>query len=116
MRTKKLLMGMLSFASVFMLNSTFASASGGQVGIPKDLWGALTNFYQEYTIFVYGVVAFGVLSGILAFIILFMQLGATGSNPHARTFIMFELCMVGFCTAMLGGFPIVMEIYFNMFR
>lgn len=114
MKSKKMSLTALSFMSVFFMSSVFANASATDV-IPKGLLTALTNLYNEYTIFVYGFISFGVLSGLLAFIILFMQLGAASTNPHARAFLLFEMTMVGLTTALLGGFAVVMEIYFRMF-
>lgn len=103
----------LSFLVMFWATSVFSHATDK---IPKGLVPALGRLYAEYYIFVNGFIAFGLLSGVLAFIILFMQLGAASSNPVARSYILFEMGMVGLTTALLGGFPLIIVLYLNMFN
>lgn len=104
----------LSFIVMFWATSVLSHATTNHT-IPKGLLPAIQRFYDEYFIFVNGFIAFGMLSGVLAFIVLFVQLGAASTNPHARTFILFEMMMVGISTALLGGFPLMMALYLTMF-
>jgi hypothetical protein len=83
--------------------------------VPKGMEKALTNLYKEYYIFVNGFIAFGLLTGVLAFIVLFLQLAQVGSNPYARIFILREMLVVGISTALLGGFPLMIVLYYAMF-
>lgn len=83
--------------------------------VPKGMEKALTNLYKEYYIFVNGFIAFGLLTGVLAFIVLFLQLAQVGSNPYARIFILREMMVVGVSTALLGGFPLLIVLYYAMF-
>lgn len=83
--------------------------------VPKGMEKALTNLYKEYYVFVNGFIAFGLLTGVLAFIVLFVQLAQVGSNPYARIFILREMLVVGISTALLGGFPLMIVLYYAMF-
>lgn len=115
MKTNKWSLTTLSFLVMFWATTLVSNAS--EMGaISKGLIGALDKLYKEYYIFVNGFIAFGLLSGLLAFIFLFMQLGAASSNPHARAYILFEMGMVGLTTALLGGFPLIIVLYLNMFN
>lgn len=83
--------------------------------LPKGMNQALTNLYAQYYILVNGFIAFGLLTGVLAFIVLYVQLGAMGHQPYARMFILKEMVVVGITTALLGGFPLLIVLYYTMF-
>lgn len=102
----------VSFFWIYWSLTMFANATNI---IPPGMEKALNNLYAEYYIFVNGFIAFGLLTGILAFMVLFLQLGAAGSNPYARIFILREMLVVGISTALLGGFPLMFVLYLNMF-
>ena len=84
--------------------------------LPKGMNQALTNLYTEYYIFVNGFIAIGLLTGVLAFIVLFVQLGQVGSHPYARLFVLREMLVVAVSTALLGGFPLLIVLYYTMFQ
>lgn len=114
MNKNKLTLTTVTFLVMFCAMTTMGMAS--EMGAISDgLIGAIDRLYKEYYIFINGFIAFGLLSGILAFIILFMQLAAASTNPHARSYILFEMTMVGITTALLGGFPLIIVLYLNMF-
>lgn len=102
----------ISFFWIYWSMTLFADAA---TVIPSGMEEALTNLYREYYVFVNGFIAFGLLTGVFAFIVLFLQLAAVGSNPYARMFILKEMLVVGISTALLGGFPLMMVLYLTMF-
>lgn len=109
----------VSFFAVYWSTTLVVSASDSKsvTLIPKGMQQALTNLYREFYIFVNGFIAFGLLTGILAFIVLFLQLGSSGNaHPMARAFILRELLVVGISTALLGGFPLIIVLYLNMYQ
>lgn len=106
----------LTFLIMYWSTTMMAHASQVTSIIPKGMEKALTNLYKEYYIFVNGFIAFGMLTGIFAFIVLFMQLAAAGSNPYARAYILREMAVVGITTALLGGFPLMIVLFYTMFQ
>lgn len=104
----------LSFLLMYWSTTLMVNASATGV-MPKGMEKALTNLYKEYYVFVNGFIAFGMLTGVFAFIVLFVQLAAAGSNPYARAFILKEMAVVGITTALLGGFPLMIVLYYTMF-
>lgn len=102
-----------SFFWIYWSLTLFADA--GSI-VPNGMEKALTNLYSEYYIFVNGFIAFGLLTGVLAFIVLFIQLAQVGTNPYARIFILREMLVVGISTALLGGFPLMFVLYLTMFN
>lgn len=102
----------VSFFWIYWSLTLFTEATSA---VPKGLQTAIVTLYKEYYIFVNGFIAFGMLTGVLAFIVLFIQLAQVGSNPYARIFILREMLVVGVATALLGGFPLLLVIYMEMF-
>ena len=84
--------------------------------IPDGLSKSLQNFYAEYGFYCGVGLAIGSLSAILAFIILFMQLGANGQNPIRRQFIIREIFIVGICLAFLGSIDFITGFYYIMYN
>lgn len=114
--TMKWVWASVSFFWMYWSMTLFSSASGTSV-LPKGMEKALTNLYTQYYIFVNGFIAFGLLTGVLAFIVLFMQLGSTAqAHPAARMLILREMMVVGISTALLGGFPLIFVLYLNMYN
>ena len=64
---------------------------------------AFTAFVSEYSLLLSVVSGFGILTGILAFIVLFMRIGANGDNPQERAKAAKELIVVGISTGALGS-------------
>lgn len=64
---------------------------------------AFTDFVAEYSVLLSVGSGFGILTGILAFIVLFMRIGANGDNPQERAKAAKELIVVGISTAALGS-------------
>ena len=64
---------------------------------------AFTAFVSEYSLLLSVVSGFGILTGILAFIVLFMRFGANGDNPQERAKAAKELIVVGISTGALGS-------------
>lgn len=105
----------LSFFVAYWSMTLLVNAGDATTIIPKGMETALTNFYKEYYVFVNGFIAFGMLTGVLAFIVLFVQLAQVGNNPYMRLFILREMLAVGISTALLGGFPLMIILYYAMF-
>ncbi|MEI3892148.1 MULTISPECIES: hypothetical protein [unclassified Bacillus (in: firmicutes)] len=72
---------------------------------------AFNDFMAEYKFHIAGGIGFGVMTGILAFITLFMKLGAHADNPTKRKEITHELFIVGICTSLLGAIPLVYMLF-----
>lgn len=71
-------------------------------------------FLTEYQLLINAGTAFGILTGILAFIVLLMQLSANGDNPNERTKILKELFIVGITTALLGSLTFVLQVFYSV--
>ena len=67
---------------------------------------AFTAFVSEYSLLLSVVSGFGILTGILAFIVLFMRIGANGDNPQERAKAAKELIVVGISTGAAGWLPV----------
>lgn len=80
----------------------------------KQVESGFRNLMDEYKIILSGLIAFGMLTGILAFIILLMQLSSKGDNPQARSEIIGKMFKVGITTALLGAFAAVVAIYYGI--
>lgn len=100
------------YSYVFFLAPVGVQAAG----IPKELVKAMGNLWNEYWFYIAVFIAFGVLSGILAFIVLFMRLGANSTNPQERSRIMKEMIAVAICTALLGAFTFITTLYMALFN
>ena len=64
---------------------------------------AFTAFVSEYSLLLSVVSGFGILTGILAFIVLFMRIGANGDNPQERAKAAKELIVVVISTSAVGS-------------
>ncbi|MFJ8531231.1 hypothetical protein [Bacillus sp. NPDC094106] len=94
------------------LLSTYLTHAESQLGAKfKD---AFNGFIAEYKIHIAGFIGFGVMTGILAFIVLFMRLGAHADNPTKRKEITNELLVVGICTGLLGAIPLLYMLFVSI--
>lgn len=74
----------------------------------------LEHFWDEYSVLINVGLAIGVLSGILAFIILLMQLAKDGDKPIVRFKILNELMVVGITTGAIGGFWTILNLFYRI--
>lgn len=84
--------------------------SDGKVKTKQSL---LTTFIKKYRVIIAGISGVGAVSMILFFIIGFIKLGATGSNPEARSQVIMGLVGSGLAAAGLGSVAFVTGVFFN---
>lgn len=84
--------------------------------IPNELVKGMSNLWDKYWFYIAVFVALGVLTGLLAFIVLFIRLGANSTNPQERSRIMKEMIVVASCTAALGGFVFIVTVFLAIFN
>lgn len=115
--TKKILIGLslilisLLLMQLFSINShamTVGGVTSGKITIP------LQNFYKEYKGFINVFMGFIILTNILIFIYHFMKLGATATNPQARSKCLSDMFISGVCLALTGGGAVVMYLLFYL--
>lgn len=82
--------------------------------VEDELNAGLIKFMKEYRVALTGIVAFGVMTGLLAFIFLLTKLAAAADNPKERGEILKELAMVGVTTSLLGSFWFIVNIYYSI--
>lgn len=83
--------------------------------ISENLKQALNDFYEEYWFYIAVFIAIGVLTGLLAFIVLLIKLGRYGDNPQERSKVINEMIAVACTTAALGAFNFILALYFSLF-
>ncbi|WP_144537282.1 hypothetical protein [Bacillus thuringiensis] len=106
--TSKKCMFIVTLVYTFLLSTYFTHA---QSLLGDKFAEAFNDFMAEYQFHIAGGIGFGVMTGILAFITLFMRLGAHADNPTKRKEITNELLVVGICTGFLGAIPLVYMLY-----
>lgn len=106
--TSKKCMFMVTLVYTFLL-STYLTHAQSLLG--EKFADAFNDFIAEYQFHIAGGIGFGVMTGILAFIMLFMRLGAHADNPTKRKEITRELFIVGICTGLLGAIPLVYMLF-----
>lgn len=84
--------------------------------IPDALEKKLGELWDQYWFYIAVFVALGVLTGLLAFIILFIKLGAASNNPQERSKIFKEMIAVASCTAALGSITFIVTLYLSLFN
>lgn len=72
-----------------------------------------TQLIKKYRVIVAGISGIGALSMILFFILGFMRLGATSSNPEARHKTIVGLIATGIASAGLGAVTFIVGMFFN---
>ena len=99
-------------------DSTVEVDSDGRVTYGGDLatgsdGSSWTQLISKYRFFIAGVSGIGAVSMILFFIINFMKLGATSSNPQERSRAIMGLVFSGLAAAGLGAVTFIVGIFFN---
>lgn len=99
-------------------DSTVTVTSDGTVTYGGDLatgadGSAWTKLISKYRFFIAGVSGIGAVSMILFFIINFVKLGATSSNPQERSRAIMGLVFSGLAAAGLGAVTFIVGIFFN---
>ncbi|HCL4480240.1 TPA: hypothetical protein N2D99_002328 [Clostridium botulinum] len=101
---------MLIFALMMFTQNTYA------IDVQKGFINAMNSFISEYKIHIMGFLGFGIMTGVLAFIVQFMKLGAYSSNPNMRAHIIKEMIIVGITTALLGALPLLVMLFYLNFK
>lgn len=99
-------------------NSTVTVDSTGKVSYGGDLatgsdGSAWTKLISKYRFFIAGISGVGAVSMILFFIMNFMKLGASSSNPQERSRAIMGLVFSGLAAAGLGAVTFIVGIFFN---
>lgn len=79
-----------------------------------DLKKNFKAFATEYKVYLNISIAFGILTGVLAFIVNLIRLAKNADNPKERKKTLTELAVVGITTAMLGSFGLISALYFGI--
>jgi len=85
---------------------------GGDLATGAD-GSSWTQLISKYRFFIAGVSGVGAVSMILFFIINFMKLGGTSSNPQGRSSAIMGLVFSGLAAAGLGAVTFIVGIFFN---
>lgn len=106
----------IHFALIFYVSTpVLVHAKDGAILSDKAIvTNGLVLFLMEYQVVIGGILGFGMLTGLLAFIVLLMRLSATGDQPQARAEILKEMLAVGVTTAVIGSFGTFMLLYFQI--
>lgn len=88
----------------------------GATKISEGLKKGMADLWDKYWFYIAVFVAFGVLTGLLAFIVLFIRLGANATNPQERSRIIREMMAVAGTTAALGSITFIIAMYLSLFR
>lgn len=75
----------------------------------------VNRFLKKYRVVIAGISGLASVSMILFFIIGFMRLGATSSNPEARSQTIRGLILTGIAAAGLGAVALITGIFYNSF-
>lgn len=97
-----------------MLLSNFTQTYA--LGVPAQLQEKVDALWAEYWFYCALFVSIGVLTGLLAFIVLFIRLGANSDNPQERSKVIKEMIAVAGCTAALGSITFIIGLYFSLFN
>lgn len=73
-----------------------------------------SQIMKEYGIWINGIMAFTILTGILAFIVLFIKLAKNGDKPQERSKVLNELFVVGIITSLAGSFTLVLNLFYSI--
>lgn len=98
--------------------STVEISSDGTITYGGDLatgadGSAWTKLIEKYRFFIAGISGIGAVSMILFFVINFVKLGATSSNPQERSRAIMGLVFSGLAAAGLGAVTFIVGIFFN---
>lgn len=103
---------LLGFYCYFLLWSPVEAAGLNS----EELQQGMANLWDKYWFYLAVIVALGVLTGLLAFIVLFMRLGANSTNPQERSRIFKEMLAVAISTAALGSITFIVTVYLSLFN
>lgn len=113
-KVKKMLLFTLIIMGLFLLN-THTVYAGSAVQLKEGFSEAWTALFNEYKLQIAGFIGFGLMTSVLAFVINFLKLGQSATNPQQRSHILKELIAIGITTALLGSVGLVMAIFYNLF-
>lgn len=88
----------------------------GATQVAESLKKGLSELWDKYWFYIAVFVALGVLTGMLAFIVLFIRLGANATNPQERSRIIKEMMAVAGTTAALGSITFIITMYLALFN
>lgn len=86
-----------------------------QYGNVESKTTLVNRFLKKYRVVVAGVSGLGAVTMILFFIIGFIRLGATSSNPEARSRTIMGLVMTAIAATCLGAVAFITGIFYNSF-
>lgn len=86
-----------------------------QYGNVESKTTLVNRFLKKYRVAVAGVSGLGAVTMILFFIIGFIRLGATSSNPEARSRTIMGLVMTAIAATCLGAVAFITGIFYNSF-
>lgn len=69
--------------------------------------GLMYNYTMFFRSILIGLVAIAVMSGVLAFIVLFIRLGRTAGNPTKRAEVLEQMWLAGKVLIFIGGIPLI---------
>jgi len=84
--------------------------------ISDELKKGLGTLWDRYWFYLAIFIAFGVLTGLLAFIVLFTRLARHATNPQERSRIIHEMMAVAIITAALGSINLIVALYLSIFN
>lgn len=99
-------------------NSNVTVDKNGKITYSGDLatgadGSSWTKLIAKYRFFIAGISGVGAVSMILFFIMNFLKLGATASNPQERSRAIMGLVFSGLAAAGLGAVTFIVGIFFN---
>lgn len=98
----------ITVLSIIFSNPVFAFADS------KDLAKNFANFSKQYNMYIAIFIAIGFLTGVLGFIVNFIRLAKSGSNPRLRQEAIRNLLTCGITTLILANFGFFLGFYFKI--
>lgn len=71
--------------------------------INPDVAKPIQNFCDEYAILLNGIMGFGIMTGVLVFVINAIKLAQASNNPGIRQLIIYKMLISGICIAGIGA-------------
>lgn len=82
--------------------------------VTEQVAKALEPFLSEFNVHITALIAIGVLTSILSFIINFMKLGASGDKPEGRSMAIRNLLISGICVSVFGSIGFFVWFLFSI--
>ncbi len=82
---------------------------------PQDTEEAWFNLFDEWEKFLVFILAFGLLTSILIFIVLMVKLSQSGDNPFDRRQVLGDIFVLLVTTAILGSFGVFFAVVVGIF-